>query len=112
LDAAGLLDRDRQGIRADRDTVDVRMRVALQALRLWDHGSMRTVTLDVRPLENALADLARTWKTGKREAAARISFATPGLLGEVPTTSNLHAASKFHTRLSGIAATEPSHVRN
>ncbi|HUN41769.1 MAG TPA: DNA-binding protein [Acetobacteraceae bacterium] len=46
---------------------------------------MRTVTLDVQPLEGALADFARTWRTGKREASARISFATPELLWKVLT---------------------------
>jgi predicted transcriptional regulator len=47
---------------------------------------MRTVTLDVKPLADSLTDLAQTWKTGKRDASARISFATPDLLWSVLTT--------------------------
>ena len=41
---------------------------------------MRTVTLDVRSLSDSLADFARTWKSGKGEGSARISFDTPELL--------------------------------
>jgi predicted transcriptional regulator len=46
---------------------------------------MRTVTLDVRPLTDALADFTRAWKTGKAESSARVSFATPELLWKVLT---------------------------
>lgn|SRR5690242_666267 len=46
---------------------------------------MKTVTLDVRPLQDSLADLARVWKSGRGETAARISFATPELLWRVLT---------------------------
>ena len=41
---------------------------------------MKTVTLDVRPPADSMADFVRVWKTGKSEKAARISFATPELL--------------------------------
>jgi predicted transcriptional regulator len=47
---------------------------------------MKTVTLHVKPLDDSLADFARAWKTGKRDTAARISFATPDLLWNVLTT--------------------------
>jgi predicted transcriptional regulator len=46
---------------------------------------MKAVTLDVRPLTDSLADFAHTWRTGKRESSARISFATPDLLWKVLT---------------------------
>lgn len=46
---------------------------------------MRTVTLDVRPLADSLADFGRVWKTRKAESSARISFATPELLWKVLT---------------------------
>ncbi len=46
---------------------------------------MRTVTLDVRPLTDLLADFTRVWKTGKAESSARVSFATPELLWKVLT---------------------------
>jgi predicted transcriptional regulator len=46
---------------------------------------MRTVTLDVRSLSDSLADFARVWHSGRREASARISFATPELLWKVLT---------------------------
>jgi predicted transcriptional regulator len=46
---------------------------------------MRTVTLDVRPLADSLADLARTWKSGKGDDSARITFDTPELLWKVLT---------------------------
>jgi predicted transcriptional regulator len=46
---------------------------------------MKTVTLDVRPPSDAMADFTRAWKTGKAQRAARISFATPELLWKVLT---------------------------
>ena len=46
---------------------------------------MKTVVLDVRSPQEAMADFARVWKTGKAEKAARISFASPELLWEVLT---------------------------
>ena len=46
---------------------------------------MRTVTLDVKPLADSLADFALTWKSGKGEGSARISFDTPELLWKVLT---------------------------
>ena len=46
---------------------------------------MKTVTLDVQPLTDALAEFTRVWKTGKAELSARISFATPELLWKVLT---------------------------
>lgn len=46
---------------------------------------MKTVTLDVRPLSDSLADFTPTWRSGKGEASARISFATPELLWKVLT---------------------------
>lgn len=46
---------------------------------------MKTVVLDVRPPNKALADFVHVWKTGKGERAARISFATPELLWKVLT---------------------------
>lgn len=41
---------------------------------------MKTVILDVRDPGEAMRDLRRVWKTGKRERFARISFASPKLL--------------------------------
>lgn len=46
---------------------------------------MKTVTFDVAPLAGSLADFARTWKSGRAETSARISFATPELLWKVLT---------------------------
>ena len=46
---------------------------------------MRTVTLDVRPLADSLADFAQVWRTGRRDSSSRISFATPELLWKVLT---------------------------
>lgn len=46
---------------------------------------MKTVTLDVRPPSEAMADLAQAWKTGKAQRSARISFASPELLWKVLT---------------------------
>ena len=48
---------------------------------------MKTVILEVRSLENSLADVAHVWKTGKAECAARISFASPELLWAVFTAN-------------------------
>jgi len=46
---------------------------------------MKTVTLDVRAPADAMADFVRSWKTGKSQKSARISFATPELLWQVLT---------------------------
>jgi len=46
---------------------------------------MKTVILDVRSSNEAMADFIRVWKSGKGEKAARISFATPELLWKVLT---------------------------
>ncbi len=46
---------------------------------------MKTVVLDVRSSNEAMADFIRVWKSGKGEKAARISFATPELLWKVLT---------------------------
>lgn len=46
---------------------------------------MSTVVLEVRSLEETLADAAHAMKTGRAQRGARISFATPELLWEVLT---------------------------
>ncbi|OQW37871.1 MAG: DNA-binding protein [Nitrospira sp. SG-bin1] len=46
---------------------------------------MKTVVLDVRSSNEAMADFIRVWKSVKGEKAARISFATPELLWKVLT---------------------------
>lgn len=46
---------------------------------------MKTVTLDVRPSADSMADFVQAWKTGKPQKSARISFATPELLWQVLT---------------------------
>lgn len=46
---------------------------------------MKTVILDVRTAKEAMAGFAETWKTGKQQKAARISFASPELLWKVLT---------------------------
>ena len=46
---------------------------------------MKTVTLDVRPPEESLADFAHAWKTGRAQKTDRISFASPELLWKVLT---------------------------
>lgn len=46
---------------------------------------MKTVTLEVRSPAEAMAGLAQTWRSGKAEKTARISFASPELLWKVLT---------------------------
>lgn len=46
---------------------------------------MKTVTLEVRQPKASMATFASTWRTGKPEKAARISFASPELLWKVLT---------------------------
>ena len=46
---------------------------------------MKTVTLEVRSPEESMANFVQSWKTGKSERSARISFATPELLWKVLT---------------------------
>ena len=48
-------------------------------------STLKTVTLDVRPPADAMADFAQAWKTGKGSKSDRISFATPELLWKVLT---------------------------
>jgi len=53
--------------------------------RMFGGGWTKTVRLEVRPLEEAAADFARAWKTGRAEREARVSFETPELLSKVLT---------------------------
>lgn len=46
---------------------------------------MKTVVLEVRSLEQTLADAAQVMKTGRAEKTAHIGFATPELLWQVLT---------------------------
>jgi predicted transcriptional regulator len=46
---------------------------------------MKTVTLDVRSANDAMADFAAAWDTETAQPSARISFATPELLWQVLT---------------------------
>ena len=48
---------------------------------------MNTVILEVRSLAETLADAARAMKSGRAERDARIGFATPELLWQVPCLS-------------------------
>jgi len=44
---------------------------------------MKIVTFEVRPPEEAMGDFVQSWKSGKSQKSARISFATPELLWQV-----------------------------
>lgn len=46
-------------------------------------GTVKTVVLDVRSPNEAMADFVRVWKAGKAVKVAHISFATPELLWKV-----------------------------
>jgi predicted transcriptional regulator len=46
---------------------------------------MKTLTLDVRSPDDAMADFVDAWETGEPATSARISFATPELLWRVFT---------------------------
>jgi predicted transcriptional regulator len=46
---------------------------------------MKTVTLEVRAPDEAMADFVHAWKSGKGQRTARIAFATPELLWKVLT---------------------------
>lgn len=46
---------------------------------------MTTITLGVSSLADGLAAFSQAWKSGKPDAGARISFATPELLWKVLT---------------------------
>jgi len=48
-------------------------------------GMMNTVVLEVRSLDETLADGSRVMNTGRGERESRISFATPELLWQVLT---------------------------
>jgi hypothetical protein len=72
--------------------------------RMFGGGWMKTVRLEVRPLEEAAADFARAWKTGRAEREARISFETPELLWKVLT-------AKRWELLRVMAGQEPMTIR-
>lgn len=44
---------------------------------------MKTVTLEVRPPDEAMREFVQAWKCGKGPQSARIGFATPELLRKV-----------------------------
>lgn len=44
---------------------------------------MKTVTLEVRPPAESMAEFVQAWKSGKPQRSARIGFATPELLWKV-----------------------------
>lgn len=46
---------------------------------------MKTVVLEVRSPAESMTNFVRSWKAGKPERSARISFATPELLWQVLT---------------------------
>ncbi len=46
---------------------------------------MKTITLDVRTPSETMTQFVNTWKTGKPQKTAHISFATPELLWQVLT---------------------------
>lgn len=46
---------------------------------------MRTVKLEIGPLDESLTAFSDAWKSGKAESQARIRFATPELLWQVLT---------------------------
>ena len=46
---------------------------------------MKTVTLDVRSANDAMAGFVEAWKTNKPEKSARITFTSPELLWQVLT---------------------------
>lgn len=46
---------------------------------------MKTVILEISKPAEAMNDFAATWKSGKRQKAARIGFASPELLWKVLT---------------------------
>ena len=46
---------------------------------------MKTVVLEVRSPGESMANFVQSWKTGKPERSARISFASPELLWQVLT---------------------------
>lgn len=46
---------------------------------------MKTVTLEVRAPDDAMAGFVQSWKTGRPQQSARIGFATPELLWKVLT---------------------------
>jgi predicted transcriptional regulator len=65
---------------------------------------MKTVTLDVRSMNEAMADFASAWDTGKAQKSARISFATPELLWKVLT-------AKRWAILKALCGAEPMSTR-
>ena len=65
---------------------------------------MNTVTLDVRAVGETMKSFARTWKTGRPEKFARISFATPELLWKVLT-------AKRWDLLKAMCAAGPMSIR-
>lgn len=65
---------------------------------------MKTVTLEVRAPADAMAGFVQSWKTGKPQKSAHISFATPELLWKVLT-------AKRWELLKGLCGAGPVSIR-
>ena len=65
---------------------------------------MKTVTLEVRSPDESTAKFVQSWKTGKSQRSARISFATPELLWKVLT-------AKRWELLKGLRGAGPISIR-
>jgi predicted transcriptional regulator len=65
---------------------------------------MKTVTLEVRDPDEAMADFVQAWKTRKGQKNPRIAFATPELLWRVLT-------AKRWQLLKGLCGAGPVSVR-
>ncbi len=65
---------------------------------------MKTVVLDVRSPADSMADFVQSWKTGKGQRSARISFSKPELLWEVLT-------AKRWELLKALCGTGPVSIR-
>ena len=48
-------------------------------------GTVKTVTLEVRDASSAMKEFSRSWRSGRTERSARISFTSPELLWKVLT---------------------------
>lgn len=70
-------------------------------IQRWNH---KTVILEVRTPQNAMAGFAEVWNTGKAQKFARISFASPELLWKVLT-------AKRWAILKALCGVDPVSIR-
>ena len=63
---------------------------------------MKTVTFEVRSLDEGMKEFVQTWRSGKAQRSARIGFATPESSSEGPVGQTMGASESLVRRRAGF----------